>query len=121
MAKYQITTFALSSILLAATLHIYFKSLDNVVQLSSLVFGGFRNYLSILLWLSIILFATSAITNLLARADIEHHISTMHPYREEEELTIITIKRILTYSSIGMILASLVILLLALLRASVMF
>ncbi len=121
MAKYQIITFTLSSLLLAITVHIYLKSLDNVVQLTNLVLGGFGNYLSLLLWSSIIILAISIITNLLARADIEHHVSTLHPYREEEESVVISIKRVLTYSSIGMILASVVILLLALLRASVMF
>ncbi len=121
MGKYQVLTFSLSSLLLAATVHLYLKTLDNVVQIGSLILGGLGNPLSLLLWSCIVLLAVSVITNLLARADIEHHVSTLHPYSEEAESIVIIAKRFLTYSAIGMILASIVILLLALLRASVAF
>ncbi|NPA23342.1 MAG: hypothetical protein GXO23_03495 [Crenarchaeota archaeon] len=121
MGKYQILTFSLSALLLATVVHLYLKALDNVVQIGSLILGGFRNPLSLLLWSCIVLLAVSVITNLLARADVEHHINTMHPYSEEIESMVIVVKRFLTYSAIGMILTSIVILLLALLRASTMF
>lgn len=112
MGKLQIAALSSSAITLALFLHLFLKCMEGEFKITEVLSMVLTNKCVVMWWISIVLLVVSFVLILPAKGDVEYEASTIHPYKQEIQESMVKAKLFIVYLSIALIIASLFVLIL---------